>query len=172
MKTLGRFCTGLGALVLLVATLVGLPWLLVRIGYLPDPRSWSWSGFLALWTTPDNGRVLLTLITLIGWVAWAVIAVSILAELVTLASRQRIRLRIPGLRGVQGVAAVLLLAVVGMLADQVQQAVQPTVPHHPVDPQTSHERTVTSASAGPATPAPGRAAGELPAPAAGPGVAD
>ena len=97
------------------------------------PRGARWQS-LARWTelvlrsatrslTPDDGTILVGLITAVGWVAWAVFAASVISELVALASRPRIQIRLPGLAGPQRLAAGLLISVITMVtAPQLVQA--------------------------------------------------
>lgn len=140
-----RLVRGLGALVLLAVVLVGLPWLLVRMGQLHDPRTWSWRGFIQLFTTRDNGSTLLGVVTLIAWLAWLVFAIATVAELVVALSRQRISIRLPGLHGAQLVAGGLLLAVAAMVVSPLQAAATPGDPAPaPRDTpnRTAHVQTV------------------------------
>lgn len=150
----GRLVRGLGALVLLAVVAVGVPWLLLIVGRWPDPRGWTVDGFLRLWTTPDTGTVLLNLITLVAGVAWVVLMVSVVTELinllVSLASRRRFRLRVPGLGGPQALAAVLILAVATMIIAPLSAGVGglPTGPPHPVtEPATPNVPRVDSSTA-------------------------
>lgn len=99
----------LGALVLLVAGLVGVPAALVALGGNPLPGSVSWAALRSALLRPDDGTVLVGLVTLIGWAAWLVFALSVLAELVTLLSGARMEVRLPGLAGPQRMVAGLLL---------------------------------------------------------------
>ena len=81
--------------------------------------------------------ILVGLITIVGWLAWLVFALSVISELVTIASRQRIRIQVPGLDAPQRFAAGLLISVITMIS--VPPAVQ-------ADPDPS---PVAAASASP-----------------------
>ena len=134
-----RVLRGLGALALLLVGLVGVPLALAALGGNPLPTAISWESVRQALFAPDDGGILLGLVTLVGWVAWLVFAVSVLSELVTLLSRQRIRVSLPGLGGPQRVAAGLLLSVVAMVAAPVAPVAPaplvPTALAQPVDPE-------------------------------------
>jgi nucleoid-associated protein YgaU len=118
---LPRLIRSAAALAVLLLAVVGVPLLLVQLpGLLPRPRPGR--SLLEVLLRPDDGSVLLTLITLVAWLAWAVFTASVLAELVALVSRQRVRVRLPGLGGPQRAAAGLLVAVLALTA-------APAVPH-------------------------------------------
>jgi LysM repeat protein len=112
----------LGALAALLVLLAGVPLLLLELGGAPDARSWSLGALRRVLLQPDDGSVLLGLIAAVGWLAWTVFAVSVLAELVTVATRYRVQVRLPGMAGPQRVAASLILAVLSLTA-------APAVPH-------------------------------------------
>jgi len=101
----------LGALIVLVVGLIGVPIALALLGGNPWPASLSWDAVTGALLQPDDGTVLLGLITVVGWAAWLVFAVSVLVELVSLVSGYRVRLALPGLGGPQRLAASLLVAV-------------------------------------------------------------
>lgn len=91
------------AFVALLGIVLGSPAALTRLGF------YSW-GDLNVWVAADY-RVLLGALTLAGWAAWAVFTVSLTTEIVNLASRGRLTLRLPGLRWPQAIAAALLATV-------------------------------------------------------------
>lgn len=111
-----RLARGLGALLVLAAALVGLPWVLVRAG----APLWPFGGLAGVWhqlVTPDmTGDVLVWLVTLLGWLAWAGFAICVIAEAANLLSGRRIRIRLPGLSVGQNAASALLVTVAAMLA--------------------------------------------------------
>jgi hypothetical protein len=119
---LSRLIRSVTALALLLAALVGVPAALVALRGSPVPGTISVRSVFDALLQPDDGSVLLGLITAVAWLAWAVFAVSVLTELLALATRQRVRIRLPGLAGPQRVAAGLILAVLALAA-------APTVPH-------------------------------------------
>ena len=143
---------GFGALALLLAVLVGVPVALAVLGGNPLPAAITWESLRQALFAPDDGGILLGLVTLVGWLAWLVFTVSVLSELVTLLSRQRIRVNLPGLAGPQRVAAGLLLSVVAMVAAPIAPMaptpLAPTALAQPVDPEP--ERRSPRADARPA----------------------
>ena len=141
-----RLMRSLGAFGVLVALLAGVPLLLLRLGAaLP---SGAWSGGLDALLRPDDGSVLLWLIAALGWLAWAAFAVSVLTEVVAVATRQRVRIRLPGLAAPSRLAGGLLVAALALSA-------APAFPHHPLaapaamadtDPGAGHDTTGTPTS--------------------------
>ena len=124
-----RVIRGLGALTVLLLGTVGVPFALAALGGNPLPAGLNWSSIRDALLTPDDGTILVGLITAVGWVAWAVFAISVISELVALASRQRIQIRLPGLAGPQRLAAGLLISVITMAtAPQLVQAQTPPAP--------------------------------------------
>ena len=121
-----RVIRGLGALTVLLLGTVGVPFALAALGGNPLPAGLTWSSVRDALLTPDDGTILVGLITTVGWIAWAVFAISVISELVALASRQRIQIRLPGLAGPQRLAAGLLISVITMAtAPQLVQAQSP-----------------------------------------------
>ncbi|GAA1429354.1 BTAD domain-containing putative transcriptional regulator [Microlunatus lacustris] len=114
---MSRWLRGVGALLLLVGLVAGVPLLLLAVGA-RWPTTWSPQVLLR----PDDGTVLLALITVVAWLAWGVLVLSVLAELVTVVTRSRVRVRLPGLAGPQRMVAGLVVAVLSL-------AVAPAVPH-------------------------------------------
>ena len=73
---------GLGATVLVVAILAGLPTLLLALGANPIPSSVpNLDQIRTALTTPDDGTLAMGAITLIAWAAWLVLAASIVLEI-------------------------------------------------------------------------------------------
>lgn len=105
-----RIVRGLLALLVLVASLAGVPSLLVAMGHYPTVADLSWEHLLL---APDDGRVLLWLVTALGWVAWLLFTVVTALDVAALLGRPSVRL--PGLRWLQGISAALLVAVLLML---------------------------------------------------------
>ncbi|SDT41456.1 Nucleoid-associated protein YgaU, contains BON and LysM domains [Friedmanniella luteola] len=150
-----RWLRGVGALLLLLALLGGVPLLLLAVGA-RWPTTWSPRVLLQ----PDDGTVLLALITAAAWSAWAVLVVSVLAELLTVATRARVRIRLPGLAGPQRLVAGLVVAVLALAA-------APAVPHVGLPPPAAEAQPRPA----PAPPAVGpRAAGPTATRAADPPV--
>lgn len=88
-----KLVKALASLVVLAATLVGVPILLA---------TWTEPGSLLAvdWTSvllrPDDGRVLLEILGLVGWLAWLAVAVTALLEGAAVASRGAISIQLPG----------------------------------------------------------------------------
>jgi hypothetical protein len=133
---MAQLMRGLGSLAVLLLGLAGVPTALVLLGGNPLPRELSWSAVLRALVTPVDGAVLVGLIAIIGWLAWMVFAVSVISELVAIASRQRIRISLPGLDAPQRFAAGLLISVITMIS--LPQAVQ-------ADPATERQPAVIAA---------------------------
>lgn len=105
---------GLGATVLVVAILAGLPTLLLALGANPVPNSVpSLDQIRTALTTPDDGTLAMGAITLIAWVAWLVLAASIVLEVVAKV-RGLSAPALPGL-GMPQVAARHLVAAAALL---------------------------------------------------------
>lgn len=133
-----RFLKGIGALLVLLGAVVGLPHALAVLGGNPFPAQLTWPAIQHALLTPDTGGVLVSLITIIGWIGWAVFALSVLAELVTVLSKQRIRIQLPGLHGTQRVAGTLLVLIIAMLAIAPQlRAVPAGAAPTPAPPQVA-----------------------------------
>lgn len=107
---------GLGALAVLIVAVLGVPAFLVVFVGNPLPASFQWSQVVSALTRPDNGTILPSLIAILAWLAWAVFTASVLVELLALISRQRLRVRLPGLRGPQRLVSGLVLAVTSLAA--------------------------------------------------------
>ena len=119
---MAQLMRGLGSLAVLLLGLAGVPTALVLLAGNPLPRELAWSTVLRALVTPVDGAVLVRLIAIIGWLAWLVFAMSVISELVAIASRQRIRISLPGLDAPQRFAAGLLISVITMIS--LPQAVQ------------------------------------------------
>lgn len=141
---MARLARRLGALTVLVGLLVGVPLLLLWLGAtLPQPaRS---GGLVKALLRPDDGSVLLWLVAAVGWLAWASFAVSVLTELVSVATRQRVRITLPGLAAPRRLAAGLIVAVLAL-------SVAPALPHPPVATSVAMASGQPEA---PSTPPPG-----------------
>ncbi|PZE54025.1 hypothetical protein DEJ04_17010, partial [Curtobacterium sp. MCLR17_044] len=111
-----RFITGFGALIAIVAVLVGVPIVLVIAAGNPLPTGAQLQSVITL--TPDYGNtILLTkLLPCAGWVAWVLFAVPFLIELAATITGRPTKKRLPIFRGQQHVAAALIAAVLVMFA--------------------------------------------------------
>ena len=122
---------GIGALLLLLGVMIGVPAALIILGGSPLPASITWAQLRDALFTPDDGSILVGLITIIGWLAWAVFTLSVIIELITVVSRHRIRIRLPGLAGPQRAAAGLLVAVATMITTPPAASPPPSAPAPP-----------------------------------------
>jgi nucleoid-associated protein YgaU len=121
---------GLGAALLLIVLVVGIP---VGLWILGGP---VWTGpvslnrIISVLTTPDvTGSVLLGLVKIVGWVGWLTFAFAVVVEVIA-ALRGRRSPHVRGLGAQQRAAAVLVGAVIAMLvaAPAVTPAVAATTP--------------------------------------------
>ncbi len=147
-----RVIKGLAALIVLLLGLVAVPIFLVAFVGNQLPSELDWDRLVGGLTRPDDGSILVGLIAIIAWIAWAVFAASVVVEIVAVVSRQRVRIRLPGLVASQRLASGLVVAVIALVV------VTPQLSHaSPVrsTPATSPEGMTRSAG-GPAT-APARA---------------
>ncbi len=85
MTALRTLLKGLGALATLAAIVVGMPWLLYRLGGSPIPSGLptSLAQVQGELTRPDNGTWLIGVCKYLGWAAWVSLTGSILRELLT-----------------------------------------------------------------------------------------
>lgn len=110
MKRLGEILRGVAALIVVIAIVVGSPFVLVRVGridaLLASLQRGTFVGY--------GGETLLGVITLVAWLAWALATLSILVELLSALSGQRMRL--PGTGVFAPASAVLVTAILGLAA--------------------------------------------------------
>ncbi|WP_369370324.1 LysM peptidoglycan-binding domain-containing protein [Promicromonospora sp. Populi] len=125
-----RVVRGLGAALLLIALVVGIP---IGLWLLGGP---VWTGPVSLdrvimtLTSPDvTGSVLLGLVKVVGWIAWLTFAIAVVIEVIA-ALRGRHSPHVRGLGAQQRAAAVLVGAVITMLvaAPSVAPAMAATTP--------------------------------------------
>lgn len=125
-----RVLRGLGAALLLVALVVGIP---VGLWMLGGP---IWTGPVSLnqvistLSSPDvTGSVLLGLVKVVGWIGWLTFAIAVVIEVIA-AIRGRRSPHVRGLGAQQRAAAVLVGAVITMLvaAPSVAPAMAATTP--------------------------------------------
>ena len=98
---------GLAASVALLALLVGLPTVLLALGWGPAPSGLD--GWWAALTSPDDGHLTVLILKGAAWVVWGLLAVTILTEAVA-ALRGLEAPKLPGLRWSQTPARRLVTA--------------------------------------------------------------
>ena len=110
-----RVARGLGAVLLLVVLLAGIPAGLWIFGGPVWTGPVSLNQIISTLSTPDvTGSVLLGLIKIVGWIAWLTFAIAVMIEAVA-AIRGRRSPQVRGLGAQQRAAAVLVSAVISML---------------------------------------------------------
>lgn len=138
-----RFFKGLGALIVLMAVIVGIPAFLILVVGNPLPTGAQWHSIITL--QPDYGnQILLTkVLPTIAWIAWALFAIPWLYELIVRATGRESAKRFWLIRGQQKAAAGLITAVAIMFAGTVSlaspspAAAEPAVAHVATAP-TAH----------------------------------
>lgn len=109
-----RTLTGLGATLLLLLLLVGLPALLVLIWPVGLPHiQLTPAGVWAALLRPDDGTLFLTLIKAAGWVVWALMLLTVTTEAIG-RLRHLTPVSLPGLALPQGVARGLVAATIAL----------------------------------------------------------
>lgn len=116
VRRAGQVLTGLGALVVLCAVLVGGPVALLTFAGnpLPDHLPTLTEVGTAL-TSRDDGQLFLRALAVLGWFGWATFALSVLVELLA-AGLRRPAPRLPGMHRQQRAAAALVGSVALILA--------------------------------------------------------
>lgn len=157
MSVILRLVRAIVALLAAGTVVGGGAWALSRFGRLDALTGLGWS---RLWTTADDGSIVLGVITAVGWIAWALATASLVSEMLAALTQQRWRLRFPGLNLFAPASSVLATAIVGLVAGQVvtpapalatpsnEVASQPAqvvgdgqaVSSHPVNPKASEVR--------------------------------
>lgn len=143
-----RILRGMASLMLLLVLLAAVPALLWHA-----TETIEWAALLrpSVLLSPDDGTALLAIVVVLGWAAWAVFTACVLTETVTLLSRRRIRIRMPGLAGPQSWVAGLLISVAAMVAG-------PLSPHaQAASVPVAHVGVAVPDAAPPAAPAPSAA---------------
>lgn len=128
MTALRTLLKGLGALATLAAIVVGMPWLLYRLGGSPIPSGLPTSLAQAQGelTRPDNGTWLIGVCKYLGWAAWVSLTGSILRELLTQARHIHLP-RVPVFIGA-ALTARLVAAVLAIGALSTAATVLPAAP--------------------------------------------
>ncbi|MFC5805322.1 LysM peptidoglycan-binding domain-containing protein [Streptomyces formicae] len=120
LRAVGALLRALLGLALLVALVIGVPYLLLAVGHQPTELS----GGFDLLLRQDDGTLFLVVLTCIGWAAWAAFAFSVLVEIVAVL-RRRSAPRIKGLGGLQSLASFLIGGIV-LLAPTAASAATPS----------------------------------------------
>ena len=97
----------LSSIATLAAMLVGVPWFLARFA---DPRPLLAVDWRRSLTGPPDADLMLALLGLLGWAAWAYLTVAVVLEALSLLSRRRLRLALPGTGWLRPTVAALLIA--------------------------------------------------------------
>ncbi|GAA3743938.1 hypothetical protein GCM10022225_29470 [Plantactinospora mayteni] len=112
----GQFCTGLGALIVLIGLLVGAPLALLALAGNPLPDHVPGLGEIGTTlTSRDDGQLFLRALAVVGWAGWATFALSVVVEIPARILR-RPAIRLPGLGRQQRWAATLVGSVALVLA--------------------------------------------------------
>ncbi|MFC5945561.1 peptidoglycan-binding protein, partial [Micromonospora harpali] len=115
-RRVGQVLTGFGALVVLIAVLVGGPVALLAFAGNPLPDHLpSLAEVGATLTSRDDGQLFLRALALVGWFGWATFAFSVLVELGAQTLR-RPAPRLPGMSRQQRAAAALVGSVALIIA--------------------------------------------------------
>jgi LysM repeat protein len=149
---------GVGALLLLLAFVIGIPVLLMMVTPAWHSGIPTWSQVVDSLTRPDDGHLLLAVLTVVAWLAWAAFTVSVVIETVAVV-RGIPSPQLPFLGPPQRVAAVLVATAAILLAAPPLQSAPATRPvaeqttiteiHQPVV-NTDDRLVDLSDSAGPA----------------------
>lgn len=119
------------SLALLVGVLVGVPTLLFASTNPAALLEVDWARALM---RPDDGRIVLELLGLIGWLAWGVLAATIIVEVVAVATKRRIDVRLPGTQwfrpAITALVAAVMLAPVGAASAAPSDAPAPHATVH------------------------------------------
>lgn len=143
---IARYLRAVGAMALLAAFLVGVPWLLLSVGTNPFAGVSSIDDLTRLLLTPSSGAAFVGIVTVAAWAVWAVFVVLVIIEAINLLSRHRVAIRLPGLGFAHRGIAVLLLTVVAAVSTSVGAAAEPTP--EPVTPTTTSSTATPGAGAG------------------------
>lgn len=116
MTRLSRATSAIVAFLIVVLIVAGGAWALVRFGRLDGLTSLD---LTKIWTSADDGSLVLGVVTVIGWVAWTMATLSLVSEALAVLSSRRWRLRLPGLGVFTPASAVLITAIVGLVTPQL-----------------------------------------------------
>lgn len=126
--TLAQRLRGLGATLLILLLVAGVPFLLIAIGAAPWKADFS--ELRTLLTSPDDGTLAMVVIAAVAWIAWAFVAVSVVLEVVS----QVRGLRTPTLPGLgapqRAVGQLVAVAALLFVSAPTLVAAFPTPPAH------------------------------------------
>jgi nucleoid-associated protein YgaU len=131
---------GFAACVALVVLLVGLPLVLLALGWGTVPSSLT--GWWTALTNPDDGHLTVLVLEVVAWIVWGLLAVTIITEAVA-AVRGLDAPRLPGLRWSQ-VPARRLVAAALLLFMAVPALVVESAPAAPAAPSPRPTATVAA----------------------------
>lgn len=110
---------GTGALLLLLACVIGIPGLLLTVAPAWQIGIPTWSQLLDSLTKPDDGRLFLGALTIVGWLAWAAFTISVVVEAgAVIRGLPSPRLRYLGFAQ-RGAAALVAAAAVLLVAEPI-----------------------------------------------------
>ncbi|MEO7588142.1 MAG: LysM peptidoglycan-binding domain-containing protein [Arachnia sp.] len=138
-----RVLKTLAALAVLVALIVGVPALLIAWG---DPVALLRIDWRHALLRPATEELVLAVGSVAGWLAWALLVVTSIVELVTVLSRGRIRIHLPGISWLQPVVGGMVAMVMTPVLSG--QAVEPA-PVAPVHAPTVAEQPEPSTASAP-----------------------
>lgn len=158
-----RRLVGLAATLGLAALLVGLPWLLLQLGFGTLPTITSWADLVDVLLSPDDGTLALAVIKGIGWLTWALLAGVIVVEIVGRARGVQPR-DLPGLRLPQVAARHLVAAAAALFVALPGPTLSAYADPLPIPTVTASQTVVPTATRGeapaaddvPAAPVPTR----------------
>lgn len=138
---------GAAASLVILGILVGLPAVLLALGWgtLPGGDWWTWL------TTPDDGRLTLTLLKAVGWIVWAVLVLLIAAEVTAFVRGVRaprllgFRWTQPGIQRLVTTAMLLFTAIPATV--QVANATPAHATPRPVETTPRHAIALDKATA-------------------------
>ena len=143
---------GFAALLLLLTLLVGLPAVLLSLGWGPVPSGLD--GWWAALTTPDDGHLTLFILKVAAWLVWGILVVTILTEAVA-ALRGLQPPKLPGLRWSQVPArrlvAAALLLFISVPSAGLDASAAPTAPTPASTAPVASEPGAAAATISPAT---------------------
>jgi len=152
---------GFAACLALLVLLIGLPTVLLALGWRSGPSSLT--GWWTALTNPDDGHLTVLILEVVAWIVWGLLAATIITEAIA-AARGRDAPRLPGLRWTQ-IPARRLVAAALLLFIAVPTLVVESAPAAPAAPSPPPTATVTTQQATNVQTTPRTAVGATAAPA-------